>query len=70
MADKCGVSPDSVTLAVAPTASLAGTFQVVARSVETSMHKLFELGFDVKRIQHGFGTAPLPPVAKDDLGGI
>lgn len=70
VADKCGVSPDSVTLAVAPTSSLAGTFQVVARSVETSMHKLFELGFDVKRILHGFGTAPLPPVAKDDLSGI
>ena len=70
VADKCGVSSDSVTLAVAPTSSLAGTVQVVARSVETSMHKLFELGFDVKRIQHGFGTAPLPPVANDDLSGI
>lgn len=70
VADSCGVSPGSVTLAVAPTSSLAGTFQVVARSVETSMHKLFELGFDVKRVRHGFGTAPLPPVAADDLTGI
>jgi methenyltetrahydromethanopterin cyclohydrolase len=70
IADKCRVAPDSVTLAAAPTSSLAGTFQVVARSVETSMHKLFELGFDVKRIRHGFGSAPLPPVAADDLTGI
>lgn len=70
IADKCGVAPDSVTLAVAPTSSLAGTFQVVARSVETALHKLFELGFDVKRIRHGFGSAPLPPVASDDLTGI
>lgn len=70
VAEKCGVKPDAVTLAVAPTSSLAGTFQVVARSVETAMHKLFELGFDVTRIRHGFGTAPLPPVAADDLTGI
>ncbi|NQV26197.1 MAG: methenyltetrahydromethanopterin cyclohydrolase [Rhodopirellula sp.] len=70
LAERCGVAPSGVTLAVAPTASIAGTIQVVARSVETSLHKLFELGFDVRRIVSGFGTAPLPPVAKDDLAGI
>jgi methenyltetrahydromethanopterin cyclohydrolase len=70
LAERCGVEPKGVTLAVAPTASLAGTIQVVARSVETSLHKLFELGFDVRRVKSGFGTAPLPPVAKDDLAGI
>lgn len=70
VAERCGVEPEGVTLAVAPTASLAGTIQIVARSVETSLHKLFELGFDVRRIKSGFGTAPLPPVAKDDLAGI
>lgn len=70
LAERCGTAPDGVTLAVAPTASLAGTIQIVARSVETSLHKLFELGFDVRRVQSGFGTAPLPPVAKDDLAGI
>lgn len=70
LAERCKVAPSGVTLAVAPTASLAGTIQVVARSVETSLHKLFELGFDVTRVKSGFGTAPLPPVAKDDLAGI
>lgn len=70
LAERCGVAPSGVTLAVAPTASIAGTIQVVARSVETSLHKLFELDFDVRRIVSGFGTAPLPPVAKDDLAGI
>ncbi|MDA1165881.1 MAG: methenyltetrahydromethanopterin cyclohydrolase [Planctomycetota bacterium] len=70
LAERCGVAPSGVTLAVAPTASLAGTIQVVARSVETSLHKLFELGFDVRRVKSGFGTAPLPPVAKNDLAGI
>lgn len=59
-----------VTLLVAPTASLAGNLQIVARSVETALHKLFELHFDVSRIVSGYGVAPLPPVAKDDLAGI
>lgn len=70
IADRCHVDSENVTLLVAPTSSLAGTMQVVARSVETAMHKLFELGFDVSCVQHGFGVAPIPPVAKDDLTGI
>ena len=37
--------------------------QVVARSVETCLHKLHELGFDVTRIVSGCGSAPLSPVA-------
>jgi len=70
ISEKTGVPTENITLAVAPTASLAGTLQVVARSVETSLHKLFELGFDVSRIQSASGLAPLAPVAKDDLTGI
>ncbi len=49
---------------------MAGNVQVVARSVETALHKLHELGFDVDRIVHGYGLAPLPPVAPDDPAGI
>ncbi len=70
IADRCQVTTADVTLLAAPTSSLTGTMQVVARSVETSLHKLFELGFDVRRVRHGFGIAPLPPVAADDLSGI
>jgi methenyltetrahydromethanopterin cyclohydrolase len=70
LAEKCGVAPDQLTLLLAPTSSQAGTVQVVARSVETSLHKLFELGFDLSRVESGVGTAPLPPVAGDDLTGI
>ena len=44
--------------------------QIVARSVETAMHKLMESGFDLRRVESGFGVAPLPPVAKDDLSAI
>lgn len=64
------VEPEDVVLCVAPTSSMAGNLQVVARSIETAMHKLHELGFDVNRVRSGYGTAPLPPVAKNDLEGI
>lgn len=65
-----GVEPKNIVLLVAPTASIAGNIQVISRSVETALHKLFEKDFDVHRIQAGYGTAPLAPVAKDDLTGI
>lgn len=59
-----------ITLLAAPAASLAGNLQVVARSLETALHKLHELKFDLKQIVSGAGWAPLPPVAKDELGAI
>ncbi len=67
IAEKCGVEPANLTLLVAPTASQAGTVQIVARSLETALHKLLELGFDLRRVESGFGTAPLPPVAGSDM---
>lgn len=70
LAAQCRVAPEKLTLLAAPTASEAGTVQIVARSVETALHKLFELGFDLKRVQRGHGTAPLPAVADDDLTAI
>jgi methenyltetrahydromethanopterin cyclohydrolase len=66
----CRVEPAAVTLLAAPTASLAGGLQVVARSVETALHKLAELKFDLTRIVSAHGTAPLPPVADNDLAAI
>ncbi|MEZ6055197.1 MAG: methenyltetrahydromethanopterin cyclohydrolase [Planctomycetaceae bacterium] len=70
IAEACGVEPGNVALVVAPTASIAGNLQIAARSVETAMHKLFTLGFDVSRVEAGYGFAPLPPVAGEDLIGI
>ena len=55
---------------MARTRSLAGSVQVVARSVETALHKLHFLGFDLKRIESGIGSAPLPPPAKSDLAAL
>ncbi len=70
LASQCRVGPAQLTLLVAPTASLAGTVQVVARSVETALHKIHELGFDLTRVLSGWGTAPLPPIAAGDLAAI
>lgn len=70
VARACRLRPEDLTLLVAPAASLAGTVQVVARSVETAVHKLHELGFDLSRVEAGFGAAPLPPVAETDLKAL
>src|SRR4051812_27446042 len=70
IASECRVEPAAVTLLAAPTASLAGGVQVVSRSVETALHKLSQLEFDLGRIVSAQGTAPLPPVARDDLAAI
>lgn len=67
---KADVDPAQTVLCAAPTSSPAGTMQVVARSVETALHKLFELGFDVGQVSSAWGTAPLPPIAGDHLTGI
>jgi methenyltetrahydromethanopterin cyclohydrolase len=70
IASACRVAPTAVTLLVAPTASLAGGVQIVARSVETALHKLAELKFDLSRIVSAHGIAPVPPVASNDLAAI
>jgi methenyltetrahydromethanopterin cyclohydrolase len=70
IAAACSVPASQVLLLCARTASLAGTLQVVARSVETALHKLHELKFDLKQLISGYGVAPLPPIAKDDLTAI
>ncbi len=72
IAQQCGVSTTDLRLAVAPSTSIAGSYQVVARSIETAMHKLHALKFDVNKITAATGTAPLPPPAKtgDTVGGI
>jgi methenyltetrahydromethanopterin cyclohydrolase len=70
VAAKAGLRTEAITFAVAPTASLAGGVQVVARVVETGLHKMDALGFDLRRVVSAIGTAPLAPVAKSDLGAI
>jgi methenyltetrahydromethanopterin cyclohydrolase len=70
VAQKARLQPSQLTFVVAPTASLAGGVQISARILETGLHKMETLGFDVRRIVSGIGTAPIPPVAKNDLKAI
>ena len=70
LAAAAGVRPEALLLLVARTASRAGTLQVIARSLETALHKLHEAGFDLARIERGMGRAPLAPVAANDLAAI
>lgn len=67
LCERLGLPAERLTLLVAPTASLAGAVQVAARSLETALHKLYELGFDLSQVVSGFGAAPLPPVGSDDF---
>ena len=70
VSSKSGVARGSITLAVAPTASVAGGVQIVARVIETGLHKMDTLGFDVTRVHSALGTSPIPPVAKSDTRAI
>jgi len=70
VAGKARLAPEQLTFVVAPTASVAGTVQISARIVETGLHKLERLGFDVTKVTSAMGTAPVTPVAKSDVRGI
>jgi methenyltetrahydromethanopterin cyclohydrolase len=70
VAAKAGLPPAGITFAIAPTASIAGGVQIVARIIETGLHKMETLGFDVTRVVSAIGTAPIPPVAKNDMRAI
>lgn len=70
VARRSGLAPQGLTMMIAPTASLAGGVQISARVLETALHKMLELGADIGDVLSGMGTAPLAPIAKDDLRAI
>jgi methenyltetrahydromethanopterin cyclohydrolase len=70
VAAKAGIATQALTLVIAPTASLAGGVQIVARVLETGLHKMETLGFDVGRVVSAMGTAPLPTTARSDMRAI
>ncbi len=70
VAAKCRLRPEQIILLIAPTASLVGSIQIAARAAETGMHKLLQLGFDVRRVVAASTLCPLAPVASDDLHAI
>ena len=62
IAKSCKIDPDGLRIVYAPTSSVAGSIQISGRIVETGIHKLFELGFDVTKIISGYGFAPIAPI--------
>lgn len=70
IAGKCGVGAETLYILLAPTASIVGSVQIAARVVETGMHKMREMGFDIKQVLGGYGTCPIAPVADSDLKAI
>ncbi len=67
IAADCRVEPEDLYIVVVPTASVAGSVQISARGIETGIHKLESLGFDINTIKHGHGIIPISPVVGDDV---
>jgi methenyltetrahydromethanopterin cyclohydrolase len=65
VAADCGVASEQLGIVYAPTQSLAGGVQVVARVLEVAMHKVHALHFPLDRVVDGAGAAPLPPPHPD-----
>jgi methenyltetrahydromethanopterin cyclohydrolase len=65
VAAAAGLPPRNLGVIFAPTQSLAGSVQVVARVLEVALHKAHELGFPLERIVDGAGLAPLAPPHPD-----
>jgi methenyltetrahydromethanopterin cyclohydrolase len=62
------VSPENVYVLVAPTSSLVGSIQISGRVVENGTYKMLEfLKFDVNKVKHAAGIAPIAPVDPDGL---
>ena len=65
VASDCKIDPSALAVIYAPTQSLAGGVQVVARVLEVALHKAHTLKFPLDRIVDGFGAAPLSPPHPD-----
>ena len=65
VAAKCKLAPSALTIILTPTASIAGGVQIVARVLETAMHKAHAVGFAMNNIVDGLGAAPLFPPGGD-----
>lgn len=70
IARDCRITPQQLTIIFAPTPSLAGSTQVVARALEVALHKALELGFPLDRIIDGMAAAPLCPPHPDFVAAM
>ena len=65
---KC--QPQNLYILVAPTSSQVGSVQIAARALETGLAKLMELGYDLNKIDSGWGICPLSPVTADPVKAL
>ena len=65
IANNCGISASKLTLIMTPTSSLSGCVQIVSRVLETALHKVHALKFDVMKVSDGAGSAPVCPPSPD-----
>jgi methenyltetrahydromethanopterin cyclohydrolase len=70
VAQDCHINTEDLTVIFAPTQSLAGSVQIVARSLEVALHKTHELHFPLERIVDGMGMAPLSPPHPDFVSAM
>jgi len=67
VANATKLKPGALTFLYAPTQSLAGATQIVARSLEVALHKANDLKFPLENIVDGMAAAPLPAPHPDFL---
>jgi methenyltetrahydromethanopterin cyclohydrolase len=67
VAKATGLDAGKLTFLFAPTQSLAGTVQIVARVLEVALHKANDLKFPLENIVDGVGAAPVPAPHPDFL---
>ncbi len=70
IAAETGLAPDRLTFLYAPTQSLAGSVQVVARVLEVALHKAHTLHFPLERIIDGIASAPMAPPVPDFVAAM
>ncbi len=62
-----GLATENLTFLYAPTQSIAGSVQIVARALEVALHKANDLKFPLESIVDGIGAAPIPAPHPDFL---
>jgi methenyltetrahydromethanopterin cyclohydrolase len=67
VAHACRISPENLYIVVAPTTSLVCAIQVAARPIDQIMHRLHQEGFDIHTVRFVQGSAPVPPLAEDEV---
>lgn len=70
IANRCGLEASALTIILTPSTSLAGAVQVVARVLETALHKAHALNFPLAKIIDGAGSAPVCPPSRDFLTAL